>query len=239
LIKFGVCDNIGLKEKRMGYIIVIEGTDGSGKQTQSVKLYERLKVDGYNVMRQSFPNYESNSSAPVKMYLGGELCKNASDMDAYQTSSLFAVDRLCTYMKDLKAHYDAGGIIILDRYTQSNMLHQAGKIKDLKERDKFLNWLDGFEFEELKLPRADKVIFLDVPPEVSMRLAHERAELKAGTKQDIHEQDSSHLIDAYNSGKYVANKYNWTIINCVENNNLKLIEDINNEIYNIIKTNII
>jgi len=182
-------------------------------------------------MRQSFPNYESNSSAPVKMYLGGELCEKASDMDAYQTSALFAVDRLCTYMKDLKSHYNAGGIVILDRYTQSNMLHQAGKIKDKDARDKFLDWLNKFEFEELKLPRADIVIFLDVPPEVSMRLAHERADLKTGTKQDIHEQDSSHLIDAYNSGKYVANKYNWEVINCVENNNLKTTEKIHEEIY--------
>lgn len=215
----------------MGYIIVIEGTDGSGKQTQSIKLYEKLKGDGHNVMRQSFPNYESNSSAPVKMYLGGELCKQASDMDAYQTSALFAVDRLCTYMKELKSHYEKGGIIILDRYTQSNMLHQAGKIKDLTERDKFLDWLDNFEFEELKLPRADKVIFLDVPPEVSMRLANERADLKAGTTKDIHEQDSSHIIDAYNSGKYVANKYNWDVISCVENGNLKTIDEIHNEIY--------
>ena len=166
----------------MGYIIVIEGTDGSGKQTQSIKLYERLKSEGYSVIRQSFPNYESDSSAPVKMYLGGQLCKSASELDAKQTSVLFAVDRLCTYMKELKEHYEAGGIIILDRYTQSNMLHQAGKIHDRYERDKFLDWLDKFEFEELKLPRADKVIFLDVPPEVSMRLAHERSNLKAGTK---------------------------------------------------------
>ena len=218
----------------MGYIIVIEGTDGSGKQTQSVKLCERLKSDGYNVMRQSFPNYESNSSAPVKMYLGGELCAKASDMDAYQTSSLFAVDRLCTYMKDLKSHYDAGGIIILDRYTQSNMLHQAGKIHNNQQRDVFLDWLDRFEFEELKLPRANKVIFLDVPPAVSMRLANERADLKAGTKQDIHEQDSSHLIDAYNSGKYVANKYKWEVISCVDNNNLKPINEIAKDVYNSI-----
>lgn len=215
----------------MGHIIVIEGTDGSGKQTQSVKLYERLKADGYNVMRQSFPNYESNSSAPVKMYLGGELCTQASELDAYQTSSLFAVDRLCTYMKELKSHYEAGGIIILDRYTQSNMLHQAGKIKDIAERDEFLDWLDNFEFNELKLPRADKVIFLDVPPEVSIKLARERGELKAGTKQDIHEKDSNHLIDAYNSGKYVANKYGWTVIDCVQDGNLKSIEQIHEEIY--------
>ena len=225
---------VGKGEVVMGYIIVIEGTDGSGKQTQSVKLYERLKADGYNVKRQSFPNYESNSSAPVKMYLGGELCKQASDMDAYQTSSLFAVDRLCTYMKDLKAHYDAGGVIILDRYTQSNMLHQAGKIHNNVERDKFLDWLDKFEFEELKLPRADKVIFLDVPPEVSMRLASDREGLKAGTSKDIHEQDANHIIDAYNSGKYVAQKYNWNVIDCVKDSNLRTIEEISNQIFDIV-----
>ena len=115
------------------------------------------------------------------------------------------------------------------------MLHQAGKIHDVIERDKFLDWLDNFEFNELRLPRADKVIFLDVPPEVSMRLAHERADLKAGTKQDIHEQDSNHIIDAYNSGKYVATKYNWNVISCVENNNLKTIEQIHEEIYKSIK----
>ena len=214
----------------MGYIIVIEGTDGSGKQTQSIKLYERLKQEGHNVIKASFPNYDSPSSAPVKMYLGGELCEHASDLDAKQTSALFAVDRLCTYMKDLKSHYEAGGIIILDRYTQSNMLHQAGKIHDIAERDKFLTWLDNFEFNELKLPRANKVIFLDVPPEVSMRLARERGELKVGKSKDIHEQDTSHIIDAYNSGKYVANKYNWDVINCVENDNLKTIEEIHSNI---------
>ena len=219
----------------MGYIIVIEGTDGSGKQTQTTKLYEKLVADGFNVKRHSFPNYDSPSSAPVKMYLGGELCEKASDLDAYQTSALFAVDRLCTYMKDLKTHYESGGIIIFDRYTQSNMLHQAGKIHNPVERNRFLDWLDNFEFNELKLPRADKVIFLDVQPEVSIRLARDRGELKAGTKQDIHEKDNSHLIDAYNSGKYVANKYHWEIVDCVKNNNLKTIEEIHSEIIKKLK----
>ncbi len=214
----------------MGYIIVIEGTDGSGKQTQATKLCEKLVALGKNVKRLSFPNYDSPSSAPVKMYLGGELCNNAIELDAYQTSTLYAVDRLCTYQRDLKTHYEAGGIIVFDRYVQSNMLHQAGKIYDLNHRDKFLDWLDNFEFNVLKLPRADKVIFLDVPPEVSKRLANNRLELKAGTKQDIHEKDSNHLLDAYNAGKYVADKYNWTVINCVENNNLKSINQIHEEI---------
>lgn len=215
----------------MGYIIVIEGTDGSGKQTQTDRLYKKLKSIGVNVVRQSFPNYESNSSAPVKMYLGGELCKTANELDAMQTSSLFAVDRLCTYQKDLKAHYEAGGVIIFDRYVESNMLHQAGKIKDTNERDKFLEWLDDFEFNKLKLPRANKVIFLDIPPRKSIELAHARGELKNGEKQDIHEQDTEHLINAYNSGKYVAEKYGWQVIECMNGENLKTIEEISKEIF--------
>lgn len=193
----------------MGYIIVIEGTDGSGKQTQSTKLYERLKAEGIDVIKQSFPNYDSQSSAPVKMYLGGELCEQADELNAYQSSSLFAVDRLCTYQKDLKAHYEAGGVIILDRYTQSNMLHQACKIKDLQESEKFLAWLEDFEFNKLQLPKPNKVIFLDMPPKMSIKLAHERKDLKAGTTQDIHEKDARHLNQAYKTGKDIAEKYGW------------------------------
>ena len=215
----------------MGYIIVIEGTDGSGKQTQTEKLYNRLINDGYNVARQSFPNYSSPSSEPVKMYLGGELCENPSDLNAYQTSSLYAVDRLCTYQKTLKNFYESGGLIIFDRYVESNMLHQAGKIKDKVARDNFLAWLDNFEFEVLKLPRANQVVFLDVPPQVSIRLANARADLKVGKSKDIHEQDPQHLIDAYNAGQYVANKYGWTKINCIRDNNLKSIDEISDEIY--------
>lgn len=222
----------------MGYIIVIEGTDGCGKQTQTTKLYDRLTNEEISVVRQSFPNYESASSAPVKMYLGGELCESADQLDAYQTSILFATDRLCTYQKDLKHHYENGGVIIFDRYVQSNMLHQAGKIKDIDRRDKFLDWLDNLEFNQLKLPRADKVIFLDVPPELSKRLADARGELKAGTRQDIHEKDANHLISAYNSGKYVARKYNWDVINCVKDGNLKSINEIHNEIVDRVLKNI-
>lgn len=219
----------------MGYIIVIEGTDGSGKQTQATKLYEKLKNDGVNVVRQSFPNYESPSSAPVKMYLGGELCKTASELDAYQTSILYATDRLCTYQKDLKTHYENGGVIVFDRYVESNMLHQAGKIKNMEERDKYLDWLNELEFGYLKLPKANKVIFLDMPPEVSKRLANERGELKVGKKQDIHEQDANHLIDAYNSGKYVANKFGWDVVQCMDGDRLKSIDEIHNEIIEHIK----
>lgn len=218
----------------MGKIIVIEGTDGSGKKTQATKLFERLKAEGYNVIERSFPNYDSPSSAPVKMYLNGELGENAKDIDAYQSSALFAVDRLCT-MFSLKDFYRLGGVIILDRYVSSNMVHQAGKIDDIAERDRYLDWLDDLEFNKLKLPRADKVIFLDVPVEISKSLANHRKDLKAGTHQDIHEKDKDHLEHAYNAGKYVAEKYNWEVIPCTQNGKMLSVDTINDKIYKSVK----
>ena len=218
-----------------GKIIVIEGTDGSGKKTQTELLFKHFKEQGKNVIMQSFPNYDSPSSSPVKMYLNGELGENANSLDAYSASVLFAVDRVCTW-QSLKAKYENGAIILFDRYVESNMLHQAGKIEDASEREKFLNWLDNLEFDTLHLPRPDKIIFLDMPPKISKKLANERTDLKAGTKKDIHEQDENHLIHAYESGKYVSKKYNWETINCLDaEGNLKSIAEIHNEVLNVIE----
>ena len=217
-------------DNRKGYVIVIEGTDGCGKQTQTRALYEKLISKGYSVRVQSFPNYDSPSASPVKMYLGGEF-GGEKDVDPYQASSLYAVDRLCTYLKDLKGFYEKGGIILFDRYVQSNMLHQAGKIGDREEVNKFLEWLDNLEFETLKLPRPNKVIYLDVPLEISQALAKARGSLKAGTAKDIHEADEGHMRRAYESGKYVREKYGWDVINCTENGQIKSIEDISDIIW--------
>ena len=225
-------------EKQLGYVIVIEGTDGCGKQTQTKALYERLIAQGYNVRVQSFPNYDSPSASPVKMYLGGEFGGEKS-VDPYQASSLYAVDRLCTYLKDLKDFYEKGGIILFDRYVQSNMLHQAGKIGDRVEVDKFLAWLDELEFETLKLPRPNKVIYLDVPLEISQALARARVGLKAGTSKDIHEADEGHMRRAYESGKYVREKYGWEVINCTENGKMKSIEDISDNIWSRVYPDIV
>lgn len=217
----------------MGYIVVIEGTDGCGKQTQTKALYDRLKKAGHNVIIQSFPNYDSPSAAPVKMYLGGEFGGEKS-LDAYQASALYAVDRMCTYQKDIKKFYEAGGIVLLDRYVQSNMLHQAGKIEDRVEVDRFLDWLETLEFGDMKLPRPDRVIFLDVPVEVSLKLAHERQGLKANTKKDIHEENPDHIYRAYQSGKYVSEKYGWDTINCTDDGKMKSIEEISDLVWNVV-----
>jgi len=216
----------------MGYIIVIEGTDGSGKRTQTTKLYERLLAEGYNVRMQSFPNYDSMSSGGVKMYLNGDFGDNDMCLDAYQASSLYAVDRLCTYNKDLKSFYENGGIIVFDRYIESNILHQTGKIDDREEVDKYLDWLCNLEYNILKLPRANKVLFLDVPVEISKALANAREDLKNNMAKDIHENSKDHLLNAYNSSKYVSVKYGWEVVNCVQDGSMRSIDDIGEEIYN-------
>ena len=217
----------------MGYIVVIEGTDGCGKQTQSKALYSRLCELGYDVKIQSFPNYDSPSASPVKMYLGGEFGKDTA-MDAYQASALYAVDRLCTYMKDLKEFYENGGIIVMDRYVQSNMLHQAGKIEDRNEVDKYLEWLDKLEFGDFKLPRPDRVIFLDVPLEASQSLMQERVVHKSNTVKDVHEENADHLRKAYESGKYCSEKLGWDTIECTRNGKIKSIEEISSLIWDIV-----
>jgi len=217
-----------MEEQPEHKLIVIEGTDGSGKKTQTAKLHEYLKSQGKEVRVMSFPNYDSPSSALVKSYLSGELGLSADCLDPYQASILFAADRVCT-MKQVHSKLDKPTTIILDRYTQSNMTHQAGKIKDTEELDKFLDWLDKFEFETLKLPRVDKVIFLDVPPDVSFKLSNERGQLKIGEAftQDIHEADLQHITDTYNAAKHVAEKYNWNVIQCTDGSGeLKTVDEI-------------
>ncbi len=217
-----------------GKFIVIEGTDGSGKKTQAKILCEKLNEAGINCIVQSFPNYDSPACTPVKMYLNGEF-GDIGCLDAYQANSLYAVDRLCTMM-GLKDHIENGGSIVFDRYVESTMLHQAALIENQEERDKFLDYVNDFEFGKLKLPKPDLVIFLDVPVEVSKKLADSRGEYKSGNKKDILEQDISHLTKAYNSGKYVANKYGWTQISCLnESGNLKSIEEISNDIFKVVK----
>ena len=215
-------------------LIVIEGTDGSGKKTQAELLLKYLQSKGENVIGQSFPNYESPACAGVKMYLNGDF-GDANSLTAYQANALYAVDRLCT-MEKHKKHIADGGCIIFDRYVQSTMLHQAGLIPDLAERDKFLEYVDNFEFNILKLPRPDVVIFLDIPVEFSKKLADARAAYKSGNEKDIYEADVNHLKNAYNAGKYVAEKYGWLIIQCIDDKGaLKSIEQIHLEIVDALK----
>ena len=213
----------------MKRLIVIEAGDGSGKATQTKKLFDSLTAEGYKVKQVSFPDYDSPSSALVKMYLNGDFGKRADDVDAYAASAFYAVDRYASFKMNWKVAYDSGEIILADRYVTSNMAHQAVKIADVKERNEFLDWLDDFEYNKLKLPRPDLVIFLDMPPQISEQLIKERKH------SDIHEKDFDYLRRCYTSYKEIAKKYDWVTIPCSEGERPRSIEDIHKDILNKIK----
>ena len=214
----------------VGKLIVIEAGDGSGKATQTKKLFERLQTEGQNVIKISFPDYESPSSSLVKMYLNGDFGTHADDVDAYAASTFYAVDRYASYRMKWQSFYNAGNIILADRYTTSNMVHQAVKFTDDSVRDDFLNWLCDFEFNKLKLPQPDLVIFLDMPPEISQRLIVKR------NRKDIHENDFDYLRRCYVAYKNLAQKFKWIKINCSENNQPRAINSIHEEIFAAVKT---
>ena len=223
----------------MGKLFVIDGTDGSGKQTQFTKLQERLTKDNINFKTVSFPNNESPSSSLVKMYLSGKFGENAKDVSPYIASTSYAAARYATFKTGYQKFYDEGGIILADRYTTANMVHQAGKIKDKQERKKFLDWLWDFEFNLYSLPVPTEVFFLNMPVEKSLELIQNRDnKFTHNTKKDIHERDKNHLIDSYNAACDVAKDYNWYEIKCIKDNNLRTIEDIHEEIYKEVKKHI-
>lgn len=216
----------------VGKLIVIEGVDGSGKQTQSDQLYLKLKEKGHNIMKVSFPDYDAESSALVKMYLRGDFGDNPDDISAYVASSFFAVDRYASYQTKWKTFYQGGGIVIADRYTTSNMVHQAGKIVDKRERDQFLDWLYDLEFKMYGIPVPDLVFFLDVPPEITMEMTKRRMNKFTGEAQkDIHEKDLHHMNSSYQNAHHVVDKYGWTKISCVEQGSMLSIESISKKIY--------
>lgn len=212
-------------------IIIIEGTDGAGKHTQQQLLANALTSAGLEIYTHSFPNYDSPSSGPVKMYLSGEFGDKADCLTAKQASSLYAVDRLCTYKKDLEPQIDAGKILVLDRYTVSNLIHQCSKIDGWENKQEFINWEEEFEYDTLGLPRPDLIFFIEMPVEKSLELARARADYKNGEKKDILEEDAVYMKKSYDNGLMLAKKLGWTLIHCVdEKGNLKTIEEIHVEI---------
>ncbi|WP_255547805.1 dTMP kinase [Crassaminicella indica] len=220
-----------------GKLFVIEsGVDASGKATQSEKLYKRLLAEGMNIKKITFPNYESQASALVKMYLNGDFGNKPDDVNPYTASTFYAVDRYASYVKDWKTFLEDGGIIIADRYTTSNMVHQASKFQTQKEKGIFLDWLWDLEFKKMELPIPDEVIFLNMSPEVSYQLMKNRMnKINGQMKKDIHERDFEYLKKTYENALWVANKYHWKKIECIKNQKLKSIDEIHEEIYKIVK----
>ena len=218
-----------------GKLITIEAGDGSGKATQTKALYDRLLAEGYQVLRVEYPDYQSESSALVRMYLGGEFGQQAENVSAYGASSSFAVDRYASYLLKWRQAYESGWIMLADRYTTSNMVHQAVKLKDSAEREEFLTWLWDFEFGRLQLPVPDKVIYLDMPPEISDRLINSRAAKDSSRQKDIHEKDTSYLHHCHRAYNEVAEKYGWVKISCAQQGNLRTVQDIHEDVYQAVK----
>ncbi len=220
----------------MGKLFVIEGTDSSGKQTQLQKLKERFEKEGIEYKSISFPNYDSNSSELVKIYLNGELAQDPKEISPYIASTFYAADRYITFKKEYNEYFENGGIILVDRYTTSNMVHQAGKIKDDAERKKFLDWLWDFEFNLYGLPIPTQVIFLNMPTEYAIKLMENRKnKITKEEKKDIHERSPEHLKDAYNEALKLSKKYNWYEVQCVKDEKIRTIEDIHEEIFEEVK----
>jgi len=220
----------------MGKLICIEGGDGSGKETQTGRLFQRLLDDRYKILKVEYPNYASESSALVKMYLNGDFGSRPEDVSPYIASTFYALDRYASYKKEWERFYQDGGIVLADRYTTANMIHQASKIMDEVQREEFLQWLHHFEFQLLGLPEPDCVIFLDMPPQYSAKLIRERKNKITGkADKDIHEKDSGYMEQAYKSSLWVAQKYNWNRIACVEGERIRSIEEIHEEVYGIVK----
>lgn len=217
-----------------GKLIVIEGVDSSGKETQTKQLVERLNQQNIPVKMVSFPDYESDSSALVKMYLGGEFGGTPEAVSAYAASLFYAVDRYASYNRSWKKDMDAGITVVCDRYVTSNMIHQAAKVEKTEEKEAFLDWLCDLEYKKLDLPEPDVTFFLDMPPEMSAKLMElRRNKITGGEQKDIHENNREFLKKSYKNAKFIAEKFHFTLVNCVKNNQLRSIETIGDEIFDV------
>lgn len=219
-----------------GKLIIIEGGDGSGKATQTKRLVQHLQDDGRQVMAVSFPDYDSDSSALVKMYLRGDFGTEADAVNPYAASAFYGVDRFASYQLKWKQFLEDGGIVVADRYTTSNMLYQMIKIDSKDEQVAYLDWLEDFEFRKLGLPVPTQVILLDVPLAVTAQLMAERTGKTGGQTGDIHEKNRDFLRRCHEAYHMLAVRYGWTCIACADENGLRSIEDIHGDVYKEVMT---
>lgn len=214
----------------MGKFIAIDGLDGSGKGTQSELLVERLKKEGKRVRVLSFPVYENDSSLFVRMYLEGKLGSKPSDTNAYAASMFFATDRYVSYRTDWKKDIDdPDTIVVANRYTTANAVHQLSKLPK-SEWESFLAWLWDFEFGKLGLPEPDLVLYLELPPKLSLSLVKSRSN-STGQKMDIHELDTAYMDKCYEAALYSCKRLGWCQIQCYHGDEIRTREDIADEIY--------
>ncbi len=218
----------------MGKLIVLEGTDGVGKSTQFSLLKQRLEASRRDFRTVVFPQYAEPSSALIRMYLGGEFGSSPADVNAYAASIFYAADRYASYKKIWGDYYEAGGLVLCDRYTTSNAVHQASKV-DPAQRMKYYQWLYETEFDLMGLPRPDLVVYLDAPIELTEQLMRRR-ENDTNTHADIHEKDLAYLRTCRATGKQAAEFYGWRIVRCDRGGAMRPIEDIHEELFNLVES---
>ena len=218
----------------MGKLIVFEGTDGSGKSTQFELLAKRLEAEQIGFQRLRFPQYEEPSSALIRMYLGGAFGEDPEAVNAYAASTFYAVDRYASYQRVWKDYYQGGGLVVSDRYTTSNAVHQGSKVPE-GERAEFFRWLYDLEYDRMGLPRPDLVVLLDMPVELSEQLMRKR-EQSTGTQADIHERDEDYLKKCRDVALHAAEYYGWRTVSCAKDGVIRSVEDIHEEVYAIVKS---
>lgn len=216
-----------------GRLIVFEGTDGSGKATQSRMMAERLRCEGISFHEIDFPRYGNPFAEPARLYLQGVLGDKPGDVSAYAASVLYAVDRYASYKEDWGRAYEAGALILANRYTTSNIVHQASKL-DGEEREQFLDWLSDLEYDKLALPKPDLVIYLDLPTELSERMMRQR-ETATGRHADIHEKDTAYLRRCCENAREIAQTCGWYRIDCSCNGEIRPIEEIHQEAWEAVR----
>jgi len=214
---------------KKGLFIVIDGTDWSWKRTQSNLLLDKFRSEWYKVEKIDFPQYWKPSAGPAEEYLNWKFW-SADDVTPYQASILYAVDRFSA-ANTIRWWLNDGRIVISDRYVSANMWHQAWKISDLEERDKFLDWLENLEYWILNLPKPDVQIFLYLDPEISRNLALNVEKPNMDKTKDVHENDANHMKNASESFLYVAKKYGRIKVDCANEWWMRSIDDIWNELY--------
>ena len=212
----------------MSKLIVLEGSDGSGKATQTTRLFERLQNLRVNVIRVSFLNYESESSALIKMYLRGDFGGTPEAVNPYAAAAFYAVDRFASF-QNWKDFYAGDGVVLSDRYVGSNMAHQSAKLNRKADRERFMNWLDDLEYKKFQLPRPDLTIFLNMPPAIAAMLRKKRG------REDLHESDADYMLKSYKTYCEIAAKFGWKTIDCAEGNFAKSAIDIEQEIFALVE----
>lgn len=216
----------------MGKLIIFEGLDGSGKGTQTALTAQKLAGRGIDLRQITFPNYESDSSALVKMYLSGQFGDKPDDVNAYAASSFYAVDRFASYKTDWGEFYRSGGLVLSDRYTTSNAVHQCSKLPR-EQWDEYLRWLFHFEYDLLGIPAPDMVVYLRVDPLVSQRLMTQRYRGDESRK-DIHEGNLPYLNRSRQAAEYCSGKLGWRQIDCCAADGMRPVESIQQEILRLV-----